>query len=91
LMRKGCSVGCTGCKLCEKACREVFADKPEIATAIEIKNFCAGIDYTKCINCYKCAEVCPVPVIEPRHLSKKSSKKKSVDEKQVPESAVAQA
>ncbi len=23
LMKKGCSVGCTGCKLCEKACKEV--------------------------------------------------------------------
>ncbi len=64
VMKKGCSVGCIACNRCVKACKEVFADKPEIGTAIEVVNFCAVIDYTKCINCGKCAEVCPNKVID---------------------------
>lgn len=59
LMKKLCSVGCIGCKRCIKACKEVFASHPEIETAIEVVDFLAIIDYEKCINCGKCAEVCP--------------------------------
>lgn len=76
-MKKGCTVGCIGCKLCEKACKEVHADNPDVETAIRIVDFCAVIDYDVCINCHKCVEVCPVPVINPKNLAKpKQSKKK---------------
>ena len=61
-MKKGCSVGCTGCKLCEKNCPEA---------AITITSFCASIDYLKCNNCMKCVEVCSIPVIHPIEKSKK--------------------
>ena len=64
VMKKGCSVGCIACNRCVKACKEVFADNPEIETAIEVVNFCAVINYETCINCGKCAEVCPNNVIE---------------------------
>ncbi len=74
-MKKGCSVGCIACKLCEKACREqVFADNPDIDTAITVNNFIATIDYDLCINCYKCVEVCPAPCIHPVVKSKKYQK-----------------
>ncbi len=74
VMKRGCAVGCIACGLCDKACREVFKDRPEIGTAIEVKNFLAEIDYDKCINCFKCVEVCPVPVIHPIERSKKMQK-----------------
>ncbi len=74
VMKKGCSVGCIGCKLCEKACIEVHKDNPDVETAIVVNNFCATIDYDKCTNCLKCAEVCPVPVINPLEISKKWKK-----------------
>ncbi|HOJ30377.1 MAG TPA: RnfABCDGE type electron transport complex subunit B [Spirochaetota bacterium] len=65
VMKLGCSVGCTACKRCEKACREeVFKDNPDIETAIKVENFLAGIDYELCINCGRCAEVCPQKVID---------------------------
>ncbi len=64
MMKKGCTVGCIACNRCVKACKEVFADNPDIETAITVVNFLADIDYTKCINCGKCAEVCPQKVIE---------------------------
>ncbi len=74
VMKKGCTVGCIGCKLCEKACRQVFEDNPDVETAVSVNDFIAKIDYTVCINCFKCAEVCPVPVIEPVTMSKKYKK-----------------
>lgn len=49
-VRKACSVGCIGCKRCEKACEH---------SAITVTDFLAAIDYEKCTNCGKCAEVCP--------------------------------
>ena len=63
-MKLGCSVGCIACNRCVKACKEVFRDNEEIETAIEVIDFLAVIDYSKCINCGKCAEVCPQHVIE---------------------------
>ncbi|MDY6968213.1 MAG: RnfABCDGE type electron transport complex subunit B [Spirochaetota bacterium] len=63
-VKQGCSVGCIACKKCEKACREVFADNSDIDSAIEVINFLTVIDYNKCINCGKCAEVCPQNVIK---------------------------
>jgi len=74
VMRLGCSAGCIGCGLCVKACREVHKDNPDIDTAITVNDFVAVIDYDKCINCLKCAEVCPVPVISPVEVSNKLKK-----------------
>jgi ferredoxin len=74
VMRSGCSVGCTGCNLCVKTCAEVFNDNTNIDSAIEVNDFLAGIDYNKCINCLKCAEACPVPVINPLAVAKKFKK-----------------
>jgi len=63
-MKKACSAGCIACKKCEKVCREdVFADNPDIDTAISVIDFLAVIDYEKCIDCGKCAEACPQNVI----------------------------
>lgn len=52
--RLKCTIGCMACKLCEKACE---------FDAIHVVNNLAHIDYSKCTNCNKCAEVCPVKVI----------------------------
>lgn len=71
VMKKGCSVGCIGCKRCEKVCKENFEDNLDVETAIKVDNFLATIDYEICTNCYKCAEVCPVPVINPLYMAKK--------------------
>lgn len=50
VVKKACSVGCIGCKLCEKQCE---------CDAIHVENNIAHIDYEKCVNCGKCAEKCP--------------------------------
>jgi electron transport complex protein RnfB len=63
VVKKSCSAGCIACKKCEKVCREVFSDDPNIDTAIEVVDFLAVIDYEKCINCGRCAETCPQNVI----------------------------
>ncbi|MCF0229124.1 MAG: RnfABCDGE type electron transport complex subunit B [Parasporobacterium sp.] len=47
--RKVCSHGCIGCMKCVKNCP---------AEAISVVSNLAVIDYTKCQNCGKCAEVC---------------------------------
>ncbi len=65
VMKLGCDVGCTACMRCVKACKEVFKDSPDIETAIQVVDFLAVFDYDKCINCGKCAEVCPKKVINP--------------------------
>jgi Na+-translocating ferredoxin:NAD+ oxidoreductase subunit B len=81
IMKKGCSVGCIGCKICEKACKEVFADNPDVESAIKVENFLATIDYDVCTNCYSCVKKCPVPVISPVHMAvkKKPKEKKKED------------
>ena len=53
-MKEKCSVGCIGCKICEKNCPN---------QAITVENNCASIDYTKCIDCGICAEKCPRKII----------------------------
>jgi electron transport complex protein RnfB len=77
VMKRGCSVGCIACKLCEKACREALSrhypdrDPSTIELAIQVDNFLARINYDRCIQCYQCVYVCPVPVINPLTRSKK--------------------
>ena len=53
-VKANCSAGCIGCTLCTKQCEE---------GAITITNSLAHIDYSKCTNCGKCAEKCPVKII----------------------------
>lgn len=54
-VKKVCTAGCIGCRLCTKQCE--FG-------AIEVENNVAHIDYEKCTGCGKCAEKCPVGVIK---------------------------
>ena len=49
-----CSVGCIGCKICEKNCK---------FDAIHVENNIARIDYSKCKDCGLCAMKCPKNVI----------------------------
>lgn len=49
-----CSVGCIGCKLCEKNCP---------SEAVTVVDNIAHIDYDKCTRCGICAEKCPKKII----------------------------
>ena len=51
---KACSVGCIGCKMCEKACE---------FDAVKVTDNIARIDPEKCTNCGACAAKCPKKVI----------------------------
>lgn len=53
--KKNCSVGCLGCKICEKTCQN---------DAIHVVENLAAIDYDKCIGCGLCAEKCPKKIIQ---------------------------
>lgn len=52
--RKECQLGCIGCMKCTKVCEH---------DAVQVKNFCASVDYDKCTGCGKCTEACPVKCI----------------------------
>ena len=51
---KACSVGCIGCKICEKTCK---------FDAIHVVDNVAVVDYEKCIGCKACAKKCPKNII----------------------------
>lgn len=53
-VKENCAAGCIGCTLCTKQCEE---------GAITVTNNLAHIDYSKCTNCGKCAQKCPVKII----------------------------
>jgi len=44
-----CKVGCIACMKCEKECPN---------SAITVTDFLARIDYTKCVGCLKCVDIC---------------------------------
>ncbi|MCQ6961984.1 Rnf electron transport complex subunit RnfB [Methanolobus chelungpuianus] len=56
-VKEVCTVGCIGCKICEKNCPE---------QAITVTNFLAVIDQDKCTGCGICVEKCPQNTIEIR-------------------------
>jgi Na+-translocating ferredoxin:NAD+ oxidoreductase RNF subunit RnfB len=53
-VKKVCSAGCIGCKICEKQCEN---------DAVHVEGNVSHINYEKCVSCGKCAEKCPVKVI----------------------------
>lgn len=54
IVKNKCSIGCIGCKICEKNCPE---------GAITVTDNCASIDYSKCTECGLCVEKCPKKII----------------------------
>lgn len=70
---KVCSVGCIGCKMCEKTCK---------FDAIHVEGGVAKIDYDKCKNCKMCAKVCPKNCIEPIPTEEEKAKFKEMQAKQ---------
>lgn len=63
-VNKYCSVGCIGCKMCEKVCP---------AEAIRVENNLARIDYSLCVGCGACAEKCPKGVIHIKGAAEENS------------------
>jgi len=60
--KKACSVGCIGCKKCEKTCK--FG-------AITVSDNVATIDYSKCVGCGECASVCMTGCLTERVIAAK--------------------
>jgi len=54
-VRENCRVGCIGCLICQKACKE---------GAITVADNIAHINYDKCTLCMECVEKCPSKVIK---------------------------
>lgn len=59
-----CKVGCIACQKCVKACN---------FDAIHVENNLAKIDYSKCVNCMMCAEVCPTKTIYANFANRKKA------------------
>lgn len=59
-----CSVGCIGCKICEKNCA---------FDAIHVTDNLAKVDYDKCTHCMVCVEKCPTKAIQGDLLSRKKA------------------
>jgi electron transport complex protein RnfB len=55
IVRINCSVGCIGCKICEKNCPH---------DAVHVNDLLAKVDYDKCVNCGICVEKCPTKAIK---------------------------
>lgn len=55
ITKQYCSVGCLGCKMCEKVCP---------VGAVKVTDNFASIDFSLCINCGECAQKCPKNVIK---------------------------
>ncbi len=53
-VKKVCSAGCIGCRLCTRQCE---------TGAITVDGNLAAIDYDLCVGCGKCAEKCPSKII----------------------------
>ena len=68
-VRKICSVGCIGCKKCEKVC------PVKAGPAIHVNDFLAAVDYETCISCGKCARECPTSAIGNLRLPRKQLQK----------------
>ena len=50
-----CQTGCIACSMCVRVCEH---------DAVHVENNLAKIDYTKCVNCGKCAAKCPSKIIK---------------------------
>ncbi len=54
VVRQNCEIGCIGCTLCQRTCKH---------DAIHVVDNLAVIDYSKCVNCGECVDVCPRKLI----------------------------
>ena len=54
-VKTNCSVGCMGCKICERNCEH---------DAVHITDFLAKVDYDKCTQCGACIEKCRFDAIK---------------------------
>lgn len=66
-VRNNCTIGCIGCKICEKNCP---------TDAIHVDNFLAEITYDKCIDCGICYEKCPTKCITAEYKNKANVEEK---------------
>jgi len=62
LVRKYCSVGCIGCRKCEKVCK---------FDAVHIEDNLATFDYEKCTSCGLCVKECPTGTIMNYRMERK--------------------
>ncbi len=72
VVRGNCTVGCIGCKMCEKACE---------FDAVHVTDMLAKIDYNKCTECNACVKKCPMNTITSASYSKSDESKKADNDK----------